>query len=182
MRLKSKLLFVNVPAESPGAISKFYSDFFGIPLARSLTERPESYHAPIDEDGIDLNVTERKHPGEMLTCYFGVDNLDEAIRNLEGAGGNVVAGPFELPVDDKVYEEYKQAQEEELQKQGHSEKVERSLGRSVVVTDPGGVPFGLIELTSHAQRHFRFGPHQRELDSAQVRVHERAQHIGARVG
>ena len=89
MRLKSKLLFVNVPAESPGAISKFYSDFFGIPLARSLTERPESYHAPIDEDGIDLNVTERQHPGEMLTCYFGVDNLDEAITTLQNQGARV---------------------------------------------------------------------------------------------
>jgi predicted enzyme related to lactoylglutathione lyase len=185
MRLRSKLLFVNIPADNPDETARFYSSFFGIDLVRNLTERPESYHAPIDEDGIDLNVTERQRSDEQMTCAFGVDDLDAAIAVVTHGGGRVVAGPFDVPVEDRMFDEYRSAQEEELRTtfggRQPVEQVERSLGRTVVAIDPGGVPFALIELTEHAQRHYNFGRHQRELRADQVRIHERARNLGRRV-
>jgi predicted enzyme related to lactoylglutathione lyase len=180
MRLKSKLLFVNVPSNNPDSVVGFYNNLLGVDLARSLTEEVTAYHAPIDEDGIDINVTERRYDDEKITCYFGVEDLDDAVGQVEQGGGKVVAGPFEVQVEDKVFEEYKKQQLKELRGQ-EREEVERNLGRSVVVIDPDGVPFGLMELTGHAQRHFNFGRYQRELRAPQIRIHKRAKELGKKI-
>jgi predicted enzyme related to lactoylglutathione lyase len=180
MRLKSKLLFVNVPSTKPDSVVGFYNDVLGVDLARSLTEDVTSYHAPIDEDGIDINVTDRQYEGEQITCYFGVDDLDAALGDVKQSGGKVVAGPFDVQVDDKIFEEYKKQQLEDLRGPDR-EEVEQSLGRSAVVVDPGGVPFGLMELKGHAQRHYNAGRHQRELRAPQIRAQKRAKELGKKI-
>jgi len=180
MRLKSKLLFVNVPSNNPESVVDFYNRLLGVDLARSLTEEVTAYHAPIDEDGIDLNVTERRYDDEKITCYFGVEDLDAAVGEVEQGGGKVVAGPYDVQVDDAVFEDYKKQQQEELHGR-EREDVEKSLGRSAVVVDPDGVPFGLMELTGHAQRHFNAGRYQRELRAPQVRVQKRAKELGKKI-
>jgi predicted enzyme related to lactoylglutathione lyase len=180
MRLKSKLLFVNVPSSNPDSVVRFYNNLLGVDLARSLTEKVTSYHAPIDEDGIDLNITDRQYDGEQITCYFGVDDLDAAVSEVQQGGGKVVAGPFDVQVEDEVFEEYKKQQLEDLRGPDR-EEIEKNLGRSAIVVDPDGVPFGLMELTGHAQRHYNFGRHQRELRAPQVRAQKRAKELGKKI-
>jgi hypothetical protein len=98
-----------------------------------------------------------------------------------------------MQVDDDVFDDFRAAQVRELEEDAGEmrdaerrgreieEEVDRSLGRAVIVTDAEGVPFGLVELTEHTERHYNFGRQHRELRAAQVRIHRRAVELGRRV-
>src|SRR4051812_39465465 len=50
-------VLINISVKDPEASAKFYSKTFGIEFARSLTEDPVAYHAPINKEGVQLQLS-----------------------------------------------------------------------------------------------------------------------------
>jgi predicted enzyme related to lactoylglutathione lyase len=172
-KLNASLAFVNVPSDNPAQSRDFFQQLFGIELAPSLSA-DEGYHAPISDDGIDLNINVRHTQQESPMPFIAVGNLDQAIELAENARGQVIWGPEELPIPDADLEDYKQGI-----KELENEDVQgNSMGRAAIVREPGGSQVGLVQLAEHAHRHFGVGKHQRPIDDHQVRVHERAMDVG----
>jgi predicted enzyme related to lactoylglutathione lyase len=173
--LRASLAFINIPSDQPAQTRDFYQELFGIELAPSLSD-DEGYHAPISEDGIDLNINIRHTPEEAAMAFIAVNDLQRALDMAQGAGGQVVWGPEDLPIPDDDLDEYRAAARE-------LESVlvpDNSMGRAAIVVDPGGSQVGFVQLEGHAQRHFRVGPFQQPLDDHQERVHERSMRLGRR--
>lgn len=171
-QLNASLVFVNIPSDRPNASSAFYQRLLGIDMARSLSNE-ESYHAPISDDGIDLNINIRHAPQEGPTAFFAVPSLNNALRTAQDAGGQVVWGPEDVRMPEEQFEGYRTA----LMEMEDTEAESPSMGRAAIVMDPGGSHIGIIELARHAHRHFAVGEHQRPLDDHQVRVHGKAMEL-----
>lgn len=177
MKLKANLILVNVPTDDPEQTQRFYSEFLGIDLVRSLYEEKVSYHAPISNDGIDLTINERFSPQETPMVLFAVDDLDSTLDDLRGLGGDVVWGPSDMPIAPSAREDYKRVVKEEWPELRASD----DLGRAAIVRDPGGGQFGVVELEEHAHGHFAHGRFRKELDDKQVRVHRKAAEVSKKV-
>lgn len=90
MKLKASLALVSLPSNSVVHSKAFYETLLGIDVVRNLDESAESYHTPISDDGIDLQVGPVRHPKETTTLHFHVDDLDASIKALTAAGGTLV--------------------------------------------------------------------------------------------
>jgi predicted enzyme related to lactoylglutathione lyase len=99
MKLKASLALVSLPSNSVVRSKAFYETLLGIDVVRNLDESAESYHTPISDDGIDLQVGPVRHPKEN----FHVDDLDASIKALTAAGGTLVYGPQPITMSDKAF-------------------------------------------------------------------------------
>lgn len=171
-KLQASLVFVNIPSDKPEASSSFYQTLLGIDLARSLSHE-ESYHAPISDDGIDLNVNVRHAPQEGPTAFFAVPSLERALRAAQEAGGQVVWGPEDVRMPEQDFERYRAG----LKEVEGTEAESPSMGQAAILTDPGGSHVGVIELAKHTHRHFAVGEHQRALNDHQDKVHRKAMEL-----
>lgn len=171
-KLNSALAFINIPSDNPAKSRDFYQQVFGIELVRSLTDQ-EGYHAPISDDGIDIDVNPRHTPQEGTTAYIAVNNLQQVLDTVTAAGGRVVWGPEEMKIPRQDIDEYRKAVKEVDGLDVNND----SLGRAAVVVDPGGSQVGLVQLAEHTHKHFAFGRFQRPLDEYREKVHERSKQI-----
>jgi predicted enzyme related to lactoylglutathione lyase len=176
-KLKAKIALVNVPSDNPDATQKFYSQFLGIDLARSLYEETESYHAPISSDGIDLTVNPRHSPQETPMVMYAVDNLDHASREVENLGGERLWGPESLPIAPSALDDYRKNVQEEFP----GVNVTNDMGRAAIFQDPGGTQFGLVQLAEHAHGHFATGRFSQPLTDKQERIHKKAMESAKKV-
>jgi predicted enzyme related to lactoylglutathione lyase len=103
MKLKASLALVSLPSNSVVRSKAFYETLLGIDVVRNLDESAESYHTPISDDGIDLQVGPVRHPKETTTLHFHVDDLDASIKALTAAGGTLVYGPQPITMSDKAF-------------------------------------------------------------------------------
>ena len=160
-QLNAKLVICHVPTHNSANAQKFYNMLFGgDDFARSLNDKIESYYRPIHEDGLTLTIATRQEQREPLTCYFAVDNLDDAVRNLVAAGGKVVVNPTPMPISGsaqavKVFHEAVAA-------------ASNTMGRFATMLDPDGNYLGLMQLDDSMQPHFKARPAERMLSKAQV--------------
>jgi predicted enzyme related to lactoylglutathione lyase len=177
--MKAKLIQCNVPAHDLPKVREFYAKLLGTDdFARSLTEQVVSYHLPISFDGIKLTLTARQHGQEPIVCYFAVEDIHKTLQELRSAGGTVVAGPWALPVDPGVLEEYRTSVKQFQPDQNPGANV----GYSALVRDPDGNIVGLTQLQPDVQKQFKFGRFAVALDDEQVAQHERARALGEKVG
>ena len=107
MKLNGVLSLMNFPSDDPEKSRDFFGKLLGIDLVPSLAEE-ESYHAPISQDGIDLNVTKRHVPQEGVTPFFGVENLPNAVSTAKQMGAKVVWGPANLSIPAADFPHYKE--------------------------------------------------------------------------
>lgn len=177
--MNAKLIQCNVPANDLPRVRAFYSKLLGADnFARSLTEKVVAYHQTISNDGIKLTLTARQHGQEPIVCYFAVDNIDQTLRDLEAAGGKVVAGPWAVATHQAVVEEYK-ATVKQIQP---TQNPTGDIGRSALVRDPEGNVIGITELRPEAHKQFKYGAYAVGLDAEQIAQHERARVLGMKVG
>lgn len=176
-RLKASLIICNIPAHRTEASRRFWGSLLGIDeFARGLNPGVESYFAPISEDGIDLNITQRFDELEGVALYFAVENLDETVLELEGLGGERKTEVLTVKIGP---DEAKRAYEEDAKAAGF--KVGDSIGTMVVMLDPDRNTVGLIQLEEHARPHFRVGRHQHSLGQDQVESFAKAIEAGSKV-
>lgn len=162
-KLTAKLVMVTVPSNNVAQSRDFYQKLLGIDLVRNLDATAESYHSPLSQDGIDLQVGPRRNPQETPTFYFHVDDLDASLRQL---GGNVVFGPQPIAMTDQAFQLYDQAYR---QAEPGGPNPTKQLGRMAVVQEPGGAAIGLIQLDQHVHKHFQAGSDQKPLADWQER-------------
>lgn len=179
MKLKKKLMMLSLSADSPAAVRSFYETLFGLEFAESLTDQHESYHAPIDENGIDFAINPKFPGGQTgVVPYYAVDNLESAVSEATTAGGRVVWGPQDLPIAPAERDEYKRRIEEFYPEDARGVSDWNTVGRAAVVTDPGGGPVGLVQLPQHTHGRFKAGKHKRDLDDKQDKVHKASIELG----
>ena len=177
-QLNAKLVICHVPTHNSANAQKFYNTLFGgDDFARSLNDKIESYYRPIHEDGLTLTIATRQEQREPLTCYFAVDNLDDAVRNLVAAGGKVVVNPTPLPPSGPPQA---MAAAQQLAAAQHVQP-SNSMGRFVTMLDPDENYIGLIQLEASVQSHFGAQPAQRMLSQQQVTDHDNWKQHGERL-
>jgi predicted enzyme related to lactoylglutathione lyase len=173
-RLKAQLVLCNVPSQNMDAATRFYGALLGGDFARGLNDEVESYFRPISKDGIDMTVTQRFDDQERMTCYFAVDDLDAAIRELEELGGELEVEPRPVSLSKKA-RNYR----EEAERAGF--KVGDRVGTMAVLLDPDKNHVGVIQLEEHAQRHFKAGKHAEGLSDEQDKEFEEARQAAAEI-
>jgi predicted enzyme related to lactoylglutathione lyase len=179
VKLKKKLVMLSLSADSPEGVRSFYETLFGMEFAESLTDRFESYHAPIDENGIDFTINPTFPGGQAgVVPYYAVDDLDSAMNEATAAGGRVVFGPADLPISPGERSEYKQRIEEFFPDDARGATDWDIVGSAGLVIDPDGNPVGLVQLAQHTQGRFKAGKHKRDLDEKQERVHRASIDLG----
>jgi predicted enzyme related to lactoylglutathione lyase len=164
-QLQAKLIICHVPTKNSTAARKFYNTLFGgQDFARSLNDKIESYYRPISQDGLTMSIAARSDQREPITCFFAVDNLDDAVRQLEAAGGKIIMNPTPMPVSGppqavKVFQDTLTAQQV---------KPPSTMGRFATMLDPDENYVGLMQLDDSMNHHFNARPAQRTLSKAQV--------------
>ncbi len=143
-KLKSAIVLCNVPTANSGAAIKFYDTLLGEPgFVPAPVKEVTSFFREISKCGLNLVITDRQDAREMITCYFAVDNLDEALRELKAAGGKEIVRPTEVPGPD--------------QPTGQGATKNRKpppTGRMATMLDPDGNYIGLIQLEGKAKSYF----------------------------
>jgi predicted enzyme related to lactoylglutathione lyase len=176
-KLSAVLAFVNIPSDDIDATSAFFEKLLGIDLVPNLSDA-EGYHAPISDDGIDLNVNRRHNPAEGATPYFAVRDLDAALAEAQASGGETLWGPEDLRMKQEDFAEYRKLLKEVEDVNADTP----SVGRAALVRVPGGSTVGLVQLATHTHRHFAAGRFQRPLDDFRTRVHDRSRAVAERRG
>jgi len=176
-KLKAGLAFVSVASDNPQQTAAFFQAILGIDFVHALYNE-NAYHAPISEDGIDLNVNIRHSPQESAVPFFEVDDLDAAITAARNAGGNVVWGPQDVRMPDADFQEYKRA----VKEVDNVDVNTPSMGNAAIVAAPGGSAIGLVKVADHAEKHFNAGKQRKPLSDYQDRVHARSKQAAQRRG
>ena len=161
--MHAKLIFCNVPSDDTQKSLKFYSTLLGIGVddfAQSPSSTFESYQYLISADGIDLKVSKRAAPQEPVVFHFAVDNLANAITQLQAVGGTVVVRPEALQIAPEAVAE--------MQKTSAGQPVSPTMGQWALLRDPAGNLVGLTELAPQAHRHFKWGAHRVSLSTDQL--------------
>jgi len=180
MKLKKKLVLISIAADRPDNVSKFYETFFGLSFAEALTDQQVTYHATIDENGIDLTIGPKHNPQETVVAYYAVDNLNAAITEATTAGGKVLWGPAPLPIAPAERDEYKALAQKFYPDDAKNATDWDTIGQAALIADPAGNGVGLVQLAQHVQGRFNAGKHQRALSSVQVSVHDASVALGAK--
>jgi predicted enzyme related to lactoylglutathione lyase len=169
--LRAKLIMCSMPSGDLAKARNFYSALLGSDnWARALSDQVEAYHQPISSDGIDLNVTQRQGNNDSQTCFYAVDDLNQATQALTAAGGSVVRGPFDLPISQKAMQDYSA----EVQTTDPGTPITGSAGQCTLIRDPDGNLLGLMQLAEHTKHHFKAGKFKKGLDRDQVDEQARA--------
>jgi predicted enzyme related to lactoylglutathione lyase len=172
-RLNAKLIAVNVPARNSSTAQAFYQALMGADFARSWTTKTQSMHTPINEDRQWLWISQRMAPDEGITAWFAVDNLDQTITALEGAGGRRVGGVVDAPIAQQVQQTYEQ--------QRPNTQTSNTMGKFQLMQDPEGNHLWLGEVEEHAHEYFALGKYDRGLSQKTVEAHQRVKQVGARL-
>jgi predicted enzyme related to lactoylglutathione lyase len=135
----AQLVFCNVPARDADSVLGFYGALLGIDPKAFVPNKKSpipQYYEPITGDGVDITITQRNDTREVTATYWHVDDIRAAIKELEGAGGNVVQGPGEIP----------------------------DGGYNAMMLDPEGNYVGLVQLAETQQEYFRVGKFGEEFE------------------
>lgn len=171
MALNAQLIMVNVPAKDPKASRDFYSALFGIEFAPAWSDEVEGYHAPVSSDGIKLSVQEPGQGQQGLSCIFAVNNLEEAVQEIEKMGGQATRRSFSMPIAQSAIQAYAACAVRYGVSQELATSTMNNLGRAAVVKDPAGNSMVLVELEEHAHFSFKSGPLYEGLTSRQLKLH-----------
>ncbi|ATL28264.1 VOC family protein [Streptomyces formicae] len=161
-----KPVIINVPVDDVDAGIDFYEGFLGLRLARSLSPEQISFHAPVSSDGILLTVNKRNFPGEGPTVMFAVEDMDAALASWKAAGGTVVAGPYDLPLPQKIRDEFRDQFRDSPFYRGEAGD---SMGRGASLHDAEGNRLGIVELSEWAHATFALGAYANPVSEEQLK-------------
>jgi predicted enzyme related to lactoylglutathione lyase len=178
MTLSKKLVLITVAASQPDVVAKFYETFFGLTFAEALTDQQVTYHAPIDENGIDITIGPKHNAQETVIAYYAVEDINSAITQATAAGGHVLWGPAQLPIAAAERDEYKTIVKQFYPQAAQDAQDWNNLGQGALIADPAGNAVGLVQLEDHAAAHFNAGKFQREMPALRVNVHQASVALG----
>jgi predicted enzyme related to lactoylglutathione lyase len=171
MRLKAKLIAMNVPTNNAAVAEGFYTALLGIDFARSFTVAAHSMHAPLAEEGLWIWLTNRHAPEARAAAVYAVDDLNATLAELTKAGGHKVYGPIDAPIAPQLVKTYES-------KVGHALR-SHSMGSFVLVRDPDDNYLWVGQLTEHSHKFFAFGAHDKGLSQAKIDEHHRTKKEGS---
>jgi predicted enzyme related to lactoylglutathione lyase len=93
-----RVIHFEIPADDPDRAAKFYSNVFGWKLDK--WDGPMEYWMITTGDGqpgINGGMMRRSHPGAGTVNTVDVASVDEAVKQIEGHGGKVVAPKMPIP-------------------------------------------------------------------------------------
>lgn len=172
--MNAKLSVVNVPTGNVNKSRDFYTALLGSEFARSLTEKVQSYHQPISEDGIQVTLSNRQRADEHVTCYFAVDDLKAALEEVSKHGGKVVVEPFDMPIAQRALEAYQLA----IAEVHPGLKGGTNIGNAAIVIDPDGNSVGLVQFDPQVHLAYRVGNYRKPLAKDQMLQHEKSIQLG----
>lgn len=86
------LSYVHLPATDVGQAARFYAGVFGWAVRDADSDRPSFDDGTGHVAGAWMTDQEvNRKPGILLYIY--VDDIDDAVRRIVGAGGTIVAAP-----------------------------------------------------------------------------------------
>jgi predicted enzyme related to lactoylglutathione lyase len=173
----AKLIMVSIPATNVDGSEQFYSQLLGADFARALSDQQTAYHAPISVDGIDLQIGTRHSPQETPMAHFAVDDINAAVQQVKGLGGEVVWGPSPLAIAPAAQSDY----ENLVKKHNAGAAVTNRVGSAAVVRDPDGGTIGLVQLEEHTHAHFAYGKHRTQLSAQQQEIQKEDIQIGKKL-
>jgi uncharacterized protein len=103
-----KVLHFEIPMDDRDRAKSFYSSVFGWQLqtmemgggeytTATTTPVDEKTRFPIEPGAINGGMTERQGPVSAPVITIGVDAIDDTLKQVEAAGGNVVQARTEIP-------------------------------------------------------------------------------------
>jgi predicted enzyme related to lactoylglutathione lyase len=169
--MKAKLMALNVPASDPQASRSFYAALLGTEFARSYTEDITSYHCPLADDLL-LWISHRLSNDEKIAAVFAVDNLDAAVAELRGAGGQQFGGPFESPISPKLLSTYRE-------NRAHTgAPVTNTMGKYSLVKDPDNNIVAIMQVEEHAHEFFKLGKYAAPMSAKKIIAHQQVIQVG----
>ena len=87
----SRVVHFEIPADDPDRAVKFYSQVFGWKIEK--WPGPQDYwlvKTGANQPGIDGGVLRRPHPGASTVNTVDVNSVEDAVREIENAGGKIV--------------------------------------------------------------------------------------------
>jgi predicted enzyme related to lactoylglutathione lyase len=174
--VNARLIACNVPAGDPVASQQFYSTLLGFNgLARSFNEKVEGYHAPLNNEGQWLWVSQRHVPEEQITCVFGVDDLAQATNELTAAGATQFGNTIDAgPLSPKLKGDWSQHAAPNV-------AVTDSLGKLAYFKDPDGNVIALMEVAAQAAPSFGVGKYRNGLNGQVRKSFEKARIAGKKI-
>jgi predicted enzyme related to lactoylglutathione lyase len=153
LKMKARLIAVNFPSKNLKASSKFYEALTGLPAARALSDTVESYNI-VAGNGVYIWLSKPFNEQDTdATAYFAVDDLDEAISAVTGAGGQKIWNEISVPIAQSAKNAYGAA----LQAMGVTEDLTDEWGRVQLMKDPNGCAIALVEVQPHSQIFYGIG-------------------------
>lgn len=107
-RKMDPVIHFEIPAMDAGHVAKFYADAFGwqttalgpdfggYTLASSVETDPKT-RLPLKRGAINGGFYKRTKPDDSVRFTILVDDIREAMKKVEAAGGKVLGEPNELP-------------------------------------------------------------------------------------
>ena len=123
--MSNRVVHFEIPADNPEATVEFFSRAFDWKFTRFGIE--EYWLATTGDEkqpGINGAVMKKRDPQQPLVNTIAVTDLDEAIRNVESAGGKIVMPIRTIP----------------------------GVGRFTFFTDPGGIIHGIMQDESKQEK------------------------------
>jgi uncharacterized protein len=94
----SRVVHFEIPSSDPEKSLKFYQTAFGWTF-NQFGEAPYWLATTGDDKqpGINGAIMKRNHPQQPVTNNISVENIDEAIKKVEAAGGKIVVNKTVFP-------------------------------------------------------------------------------------
>jgi predicted enzyme related to lactoylglutathione lyase len=95
----NRIIHFEIPADQPGALTKFYGDLFGWKFQKADLPGPEYWLCDTGPDGPGINgaVMQRQHPQQPWMNYVGVANIDAVIAQATAIGAKVALPKQPVP-------------------------------------------------------------------------------------
>ena len=95
---RNRVVHFEVLGRDAGALRKFYAEAFGWSLGPA-DDSPLEYSMVHQKDsgGIDGGIGKAPQGPGHVTFYVGVDDLAEALKQIERSGGKTIQPPTQVP-------------------------------------------------------------------------------------
>src|SRR5687767_928735 len=96
--MSNRVVHFEIPCDNPERTMQFFKEAFGWRFQQFGTE-PYWLAMTGDEKspGIDGGIMKKRDPKQPLTNSIGVTSIDEAVKNIEKAGGKIVVPKMPIP-------------------------------------------------------------------------------------
>jgi predicted enzyme related to lactoylglutathione lyase len=176
--MKARLIAVNFPTQNLQASGEFFQALIGLEPARALSDSVESYNI-VAGNGVYVWLSKPFDANDTdATAYFAVDDLDEAISAVTGAGGQKIWNEIPVPISQSTRDAYADT----LKMIGVTDDLTDQWGRVQLMKDPNGCAIALVEVEPHSQIFYGIGKYSDgRLNALLHRDHQLSVELGNKV-